>query len=54
MIVVFHENNKVVQIYDYSNNQEIDIALDAIQETLVLLAIKNTSQFIGWCHESLK
>jgi len=54
MIIVFHENNKVVEISDYSNNQKMQITGDSIQEILISLATKNNSKFVGWCHQSLK
>ncbi|SNR36487.1 glycosyltransferase family 2 protein [Lutibacter flavus] len=54
MILVFHNNDKVVEIFDYANNQEIEIALGSIQERMLSIAFKNKSRFIGWCHHSLK
>jgi len=54
MIIIFHKNNKVTQVYDYSLNQELTIKGNMIQDVLVLVASKYKSSFIGWCHLNLK
>ena len=54
MIIVFHKNNKVTQVYDYSFSQELTIGANTIQEVLVLIASQNKSRFIGWCHDNLR
>ena len=54
MIVIFHKNNKVLQVYDYSRNLELAICGNTIQEVLVLIAAQNKLRFIGWCHDNLR
>lgn len=53
MIVVFHKNNKVVQIYDYTAATELFVAGNTMQQVLINVAKKN-NDFIGWSHISLK
>lgn len=54
MILIFHKNNKVSQVYDYSLKEELSFEGNSIQEVLVATVAKNKSKFIGWCHLSLK
>jgi len=54
MIVIFHKNKKVVQIYDYIKNMELVVKENTIQKVLFSVAKSNKQQFIGWCHSNLK
>jgi glycosyltransferase involved in cell wall biosynthesis len=54
MIILFHKNNKVVKIYDFDRDIELNINSNTIQNTLILIAKKNPEVFVGWCHVDLK
>jgi len=54
MIVVYHKNNEVVDVFDYENNKKLSFVGKTIQETLIFIAKDNKTQIIGWCHNSLR
>lgn len=54
MILLFHKNNKVVQVYDYDNNLELEVNSISIQDSLISIAKKNTLSTIGWCNINCK
>jgi len=54
MIVVFHDNIKVDQVFDYENNKKLSFIGKTIQETLITASKLNKSKIIAWCNSSLK
>ncbi|PCH53427.1 MAG: glycosyl transferase [Flavobacteriaceae bacterium] len=54
MIVVYHNNIKVIKVFEYENNKELSFIGKTIQEVLILTAKDNKTLIIGWCHVRLK
>lgn len=54
MIVVFHNNRKVIQIYDVEHRVDLPIVSENIQYNLMNVAQNNTNSIIGWAHIDLK
>lgn len=54
MIVVFHNNRKVIQIYDVEHMVDLPIVSGNIQYNLMNIAQNNTNSIIGWAHIDLK
>lgn len=54
MIVIYHDNIKVVKILDLSINQGIKVELKNIQQSLISLSGKFKNSFIAWSHIDLE
>lgn len=54
MIIVFHDRKKVIKIFDYVNNQELEFDGRSIQKTLYHFAQTGNHTFIGWCNQELE
>jgi len=54
MIVIFHDNIKVDQVFDYENNKKLSFIGKTIQEILITVSKLNKSKIIAWCNSSLK
>lgn len=55
MIFIFHENEKIIDAYDFINKREISINTSfSIQQNLYNLSLEFEDFFLGWCHKDLK
>jgi len=54
MIIAYHNNVKVIKLFDYENNKALPFTGKTIQETLISIAKNKNNQFIGWCHIELE
>jgi len=50
MIIAYHNDIKVIKVFDYENDKEISFIGETIQETLISIAKNKNNQFIGWCY----
>jgi len=54
MIIVFHDRKKVIKIFDFEEDLELDHHGETIQKTLFRLASENKDCFLGWCNSELE
>ncbi|MGV6845019.1 MAG: glycosyltransferase family 2 protein [Lutibacter sp.] len=54
MIIIYHNENHVIEVYDYQTNKLLDFNQNhSIQKVMFSIADK-FNQIIGWCHIKLK
>lgn len=54
MIVVLHNHNKVVSVFNFSTKENINFSLSKISNVLYEVAKQYRDELIVWCHSSLK
>ena len=54
MIIVFHDRENVLKIFDFEKNLELSYDAPTIQQTIFNIALDNRNRFLGWCNNGLE